>query len=201
MLYKNLFNIIPRNMILIMPVSLVAACTPFEVVRTLGPDAAYTAAEERSLDDVWDDNKLKLALNQALLDDSVDLFDGVGTVVYEGRVLLVGNVAHISERKRAEQIARAQAGVRSVVNRIHVGDGGGVLAYGKDVLIEKDIQIRLLLDQQVASANLRVRSVDRKIYLFGAARDRREVNRTLTVVRATEDIRGVENLIWIRPGQ
>lgn len=177
----------------------VASCTPLDIVRQIGPDAAYTAREDRSLDDVWDDNKLKLALDQALLDDSVGLFASVGTVVYEGRVLLVGSVSHRKDRALAERIARAQPGVRRLTNRIQVTDQSGVLAYGKDFLIEKDIQAQLFFDDTIASANLRVRSVNGIVYLFGAAADRREMTRTLAVARSRSDVRRVENLLWVRP--
>ena len=174
------------------------ACAPIELISAVGPDAAYTAAEDRSADDVWDDNKLKLALNQAFLDHSVGLFADIGTVVYERRVLLVGSVDDTRTRALAEQIARRQEGVKSVTNRIQVTDAGGLIAYGKDIIVEKQIQAALLFDETVASSNLRVRSVNLIVYLFGAAANQQEIDRTMTIVRDVDGLRGIENLLWIR---
>lgn len=179
----------------------VPSCTPVEIVRSVGPDAAFTVAEKRSFDDVWEDNKLKVALNSALVDDSLGLFASVGTVVYEGRVLLIGSVERKKDRIRAERIARSLAGVRKVVNRIQVTDRGGLFAYGKDFLIEKDIQAQLFMDESVASSNLRIRSVNGTVYLFGAASDRREIRRTMQVAQTRSDVRRVENLLWVRPAR
>jgi len=177
---------------------LMVGCTPFDIITAIGPDAAYTATEDRRADDVWDDNVLKLSLNKAFLDDSTSLFGDVGTVVYEGRVLLVGTVADPAARKRAGDIARRQAGVRAVINRIQVADSGGFDGYVSDIALEKRIQAELLFDDDIASSNLRVRAVRGIVYLFGAASSAGEIARVLDAVRDFKEVRRIDNLLWVR---
>jgi hyperosmotically inducible protein len=179
----------------------VAGCTPFELVTAIGPDAAYTAAEDRDVGDVWDDNVLKMSLNAAFLDDSISLFRDVGTVVYTRRVLLVGTVADAAARRRAEAIARRHEGVRGVVNRIRVAESGGLAAYLNDVALEKRIQADLLFDDAVASANLRVRAVDGTVFLFGGAASPREIERVVATVGGFDEVRRIDNLLWVRKGR
>jgi osmotically-inducible protein OsmY len=169
-----------------------------EFARTIGPDAAYMATEERKFDDIWDDNALKIELNHELFQVDADLFVEVWTVVYEGRVLLVGSVKDRVARQRAERIAQRIDGVKQVVNRIQVTDEGGMLAFAQDMVIEKRIQAELFFDSEVSSSNLRVRSVNQTVYLFGAAANQREIDRVVTIVRDVEEVREFENLIWLR---
>ena len=68
---------------------------------SLGADAAYTASEERSTGEVIDDNKIKIELNKLLVDDSFGLWSDVATVVYRGRVLLLGSVETAEAKARA----------------------------------------------------------------------------------------------------
>lgn len=156
------------------------------------------ATEERKFDDIWDDNALKIELNHELFQADADLFVEVWTVVYEGRVLLVGSVKDRVARQRAERIAQRIDGVKQVVNRIQVTDEGGMLAFAQDMVIEKRIQAELFFDSEVSSSNLRVRSVNQTVYLFGAAANQREIDRVVTIVRDVEEVREFENLIWLR---
>ena len=72
---------LPLHVLLATILSLAAlpGCAP--TVVSLGADAAYTVSEQRSTDEVVDDNKIKIELNKLLADDSFGLWTDVGTVV------------------------------------------------------------------------------------------------------------------------
>ena len=83
-------------------------CAP--TVVSLGADAAYTVSEQRSTDEVVDDNKIKIELNKLLADDSAKLWKDVGTVVYRGRVLLLGGVETADAKARPGGLSGGQSG-------------------------------------------------------------------------------------------
>ncbi len=173
-----------------------SACAPTLV--SLGADAAYTASEERTIDEVVDDNKIKIELNKLLADDSLGLWKDVGTVVYRGRVLLIGAVETPEAKAKAGEIGHTPEGVKEVINDIQVTDEGGVGSFVNDVAIEKSIQIKYLFDSDIDSANFRVRSVNGTVYLIGLAESRAELDKALAIARATGDVKNVVNYMRVQ---
>ncbi len=171
-------------------------CAP--TVVSLGADAAYTVSEERTTDEVVDDNKIKIELNKLLADDSFGLWKDVGTVVYRGRVLLLGGVETADAKARAGAIGATPEGVTEVINDIQVTDAGGVGAFLNDVAIEKSIQVKYLFADDIDSANFRVRSVNGTVYLIGLAETRAELDRALEIARATGDAKNVVNYVRVQ---
>ena len=172
-----------------------AGCAPTLV--SLGADAAYTASEQRTTGEVIDDNKIKIELNTLLADDSFGLWTDVGTVVYRGRVLLLGGVETADAKARAGAIGGTPEGVIEVINDIQVTGAGGVGAFLNDVAIEESIQVKYLFADDIDSANLRVRSVNGTVYLIGLTETRAELDRALDIARETEDVAKIVNYVRV----
>ncbi len=173
-----------------------SACAP--TVLSLGADAAYTVSEERTTDEVVDDNKIKIEINKLLADDSLGLWTDVGTVVYRGRVLLLGSVETADAKARAGAIGGQPEGVQEVINEIQVTDEGGVGAFLNDVAIEKSIQVKYLFADGIDSANFRVRSVNGTLYLIGLAESRGELDRALEIARETDGVKDIVNYMQVQ---
>ena len=173
-----------------------AGCLP--TVTTLAIDAAYTASEERSLDDVVDDNVIKIELNKLLIDEGLGMFKDVSTVVYQGRVLLFGDVVEAADKTRAGEIGGQPEGVLEVINEIQVTDEGGILSVVDDIYIEKVIQADYLFDSVVDSANFRVRSVNGVVYLIGLAESQAELDKALAIVSARDDVSRIVNYVKVQ---
>ncbi len=171
-------------------------CAPTLV--SLGADAAYTASELRTTDEVIDDNKIKIELNKLTADDSLGLWKDVSTVVYQGRVLLIGTVENADDKARAGKIGGTPEGVREVINDIQVTDEGGVGSFVNDVAIEKSIQAKYLFDGDIDSANFRVRSVNGTVYLIGLTKSQAALDKALAIANATGDVTKVVNYMRIR---
>ena len=174
-----------------------AACAP--TVASLAVDGAYTASEERSLDDVVDDNGIKLELNQLLIEDGLGLFKDVGTVVYRRHVYLLGDVAKADDKVRAGKIARVPEKVSGVTNDIQVTDEGGVVSLVDDIYIEKVLQTDYLFDSDIDSSNFRVRSVNGVVYLIGQAESKAELDKAVAIVDARDDVRRIVNYVKVKP--
>ena len=164
---------------------------------SLGADAAYTASEERGTGEVIDDNKIKIELNKLLVDDSFGLWSDVATVVYRGRVLLLGSVETAEAKARAGAIGGTPEGVIEVINDIQVTDAGGVGAFLNDVAIEKSIQAKYLFADDIKSADLRVRSVNGTVYLIGLTETQAELDRALEIIRENEDVVKIVNYVRV----
>jgi len=163
-----------------------------------GTDAAAPAAdpgEQRAIDD----NVIKLELNRRLIDDGLGLFKDVTTVVFGGRVLLIGSVGEPESVARAGTLAQEIAGVQEVINEIQTDDTGGIGAFISDVIIEKSIQSSLLFDDAIDSTNFRVRSVNGVVYMIGQAANQSEYDRATAVVSETTDVRQIVNYVLVSP--
>ncbi|MFQ5958277.1 MAG: BON domain-containing protein [Alphaproteobacteria bacterium] len=168
-------------------------------VATFAVDAAYTATEERTANDVFNDTKIRLALKQHLFNADIDLFKDVDTIIYQRRVLLVGSVDTEAARVRAGELAAKPRGVREVINEIQVSEGGGVGSFVGNMVIEKMIQSAYFFDQMIDSANFRVRSVNGVVYLIGLAGSEAELDKALSTARTTKGVRRVVNYVRIEP--
>ena len=173
-----------------------AGCLP--TATTLAIEGAYTASEERSLDDVVDDNVIKIELNKLLIDEGLGMFKDVSTVVYQGRVLLIGDVAEAADKTRAGEIGGQPEGVLEVINEIQVTDEGGIRSVVDDIYIEKVIQADYLFDSDIDSANFRVRSVNGVVYLIGLAESQAELDKALAIVSARDDVSRIVNYMKVQ---
>jgi len=188
-----------RLLISLIAVLALAGCAP--TLTSLAVDGAYTASEERTLDDVVDDNGIKLKLNKLLIDDGLGLFKDVGTVVYWRHVYLVGDVEKAEDKARAGKIAHVPEKVTEVTNDIQVTDAGGVAALVDDIYIEKVIQADYLFDSDIDSSNFRVRSVNGVVYLIGLAESQAELDKAVAIVDARDDVRRIVNYVKVQKGR
>ena len=83
-----------------------------------------------------DDNKIKIELNKLLADDSLGLWTDVGTVVYRGRVLLLGGVETADAKARA---GAAALGLRNTEFREGVAEELPVASGTADVVISNGV--------------------------------------------------------------
>ena len=187
-----------RTLLFLIAAVAIAGCTPTTL--SLAADGAYTASEERTLDDVVDDNGIKLELNKLLIEDGLGLFKDVGTVVYRRHVYLLGDVEEADDKKRVGAIARVPEKVSGVTNDIQVTSEGGVIALVDDIFIEKVIQTDYLFDSDIDSSNFRVRSVNGVVYLIGLAESQAELNKAVAIVDARDDVRRIVNYVKVSRG-
>ena len=105
--------------LLVGAVSAVSACTPFEIVRTIGPDAAYMATEDRELGDIWDDNALKIERRdierqkEARLNNYRFFGAPVGILFFTHRSLAAGSLVDVGMIWQTLMLAATEAGLGS----------------------------------------------------------------------------------------
>ena len=189
----------PHSILSIYLAAALALAGCVSTVASLAVDGAYTAPEERTMDDVVDDNSIKLELNQLLLDDGLSLFKDVSTVVYRRHVYLLGDVEKAENKTRAGEIGRIPEKVSAVTTDIQVTDEGGVVSVVDDIYIEKVIQVDYLFDSDIDSSNFRVRSVNGVVYLIGLAESQAELDKAVAIVDARDDVGRIVNYVKVKP--
>ncbi len=144
-----------------------------------------------------DDNKIEIELDKLLADHSAKLWKDVGTVVYRGRVLLLGSVETADAKARAGAIGGTAEGVIEVINDIQINGADGAGAHLDDPAIEKSIRTGYLFGEGIDSRNFRVRSVNGTVYLIGQAWSQAELDKALQIARDTGGVQKVVNHVRV----
>ena len=173
----------------------VAACGAPPGVSTI----ARLATEDRTTSQITEDNRILIAFNSAVANESAALFRDVSTDVYLGRMMLTGAVEQAAQKTRAVQIARTIEGVTQVVDELQVTSQGGIGATANDLVIEQKLGVKLLSESGVKSVNFRWRAVNGTAYLFGRAHSQAELDKALALTRATENVKRVVNHVRVQP--
>ncbi len=155
----------------------VAGCTPVGAVLSIGAATGVAAYQERGIDGVARDLAIsgRVLGKYARYDDT--LITNIGVTVYEGRVLLTGEVKSANTRADAVRLAWQVNGVRDVINEIHINAGESFLNSARDSLISANLTARLTFDKQVMAINYSIEVTGGTVYLMGIAQNRQELER------------------------
>ena len=171
--------------------ALLGACAPSVISLGLDPQTASDGGPV-------DDGVVTLELNKRLIEYGAGLFKDVSTVVFEGRALLLGQVADGATRERASEVAASVSSIGEVINEIDVGEeSGGVGSFLNDVMIEKSITDDFGVGDGIDAAHYRVRAVGGVVYVIGRASDREELRRALAVAGNTDHVKRVVSHIVV----
>ena len=166
-----------------------------------GVGGGYVMSQERSLGDTARDTGIRAVIAKSWRDANVKLADDLDCTVYEGRVLLTGEVT--SEELRQEAVKRAWQveGVKEVYDEIQVGPEEGFMQSIGDGAISNKMRASLIGDGDIKSVNYTVTTVNGVVYLIGSARSQDELNRVLDHARNTANVRRVVSYVRIRVGE
>ena len=169
------------------------------VVVGAGGEAAYVAAQERSVGNAVDDAGTLLRIKNAFAQkDFKDLLANVEVKVVEGRVLLTGNVDKVESQIEAVRLTWQQDGVREVINEIQVNDKAGFANYARDVWISTQIRSRFLFEKNLRSINYSVITVNQVVYLTGIAQNQDELDRATHVASTTSYVQRVVSYVRLK---
>ncbi|RZI47319.1 BON domain-containing protein [Rickettsiales endosymbiont of Peranema trichophorum] len=168
---------------------LVSGCLPLAIVTT--GEIGTSLAEERSFGNIMDDKGILLKIKNAFAQKHFgDLFTKVSVHVYEGRVLLTGNVLTKHDSLEAAKIVWSIRGVKEVINEIEVGQKD-FKAKALDSFIMTSIKSKLLMQKDVRSLNYTVDVNNGVVYLLGIAQSNSELDTVLEIARRTKGVKKV----------
>jgi osmotically-inducible protein OsmY len=170
-------------------------------VGVAGAGGGYELSQERSLSDTARDAGIHAVIAQSWQKYDVKMAEDLDTTVYEGRVLITGDVPN--EEWRAEAVKRAWQtdGVKEVYDEIQVGPEEGFGQDMGDTTITSKLKTQLIADADVKSINFTVTTVKGIVYVIGSARSQAEIDRVVDHARNIGNVRRVVSYVRIRSGE
>ena len=175
-----------------------AACSPIGLAVGAGASVVKASQTERGLKGSAEDLQTRAEVLHYLFQKDVDLFSAVSVSVTQGRVLLTGKVRGPKDRINATKLTWKATGVAEVINELQIIDRSSIADQAKDILINKSVQARLLVNQEIKFINYNVDTVNGTVYLLGIAQNHEELERVIAVVRQTNYVENIVNYVTIK---
>ena len=169
--------------------------TPVSVVVTV----TEAAVDERTLDEMEDDLKVKTAILRALAGEGKDLFMAVSVDVYQGDVLMTGAVKTSGDDQKAEALVKKVEGVSHVYNELHITEDFGMRESVRDTGIELKVKFAVMSGAGFRYPNYRWRATNGTVYLFGIAQTEEEYDAVYDKVRGITEVERLITHIRIKP--
>jgi osmotically-inducible protein OsmY len=171
-----------------------SGCAAVVVGAAAGAGAAH---DRRSFGTVIDDNNIELTAYDAInKDKELALKNNVGIVVYNGVMLLIGEVRTEELRERAERLASGLEGVRRIVNEISVEEPTGFGTATRDRWLSSRVKLALFDIVDLPGfdpTRVNVTVQNSKVYLMGLV-TAEEADRVVEIARG---VPGVERVVKV----
>ena len=146
---------------------LLQGCITTAVVTTAAV-AGKVATDPRSAGTQVDDEVLEEKVAQNLNNDAqLKTETRINVVVYNGKVLLIGQAPNYTAAETAKNIAAGVDGVKEVVNEIRTGEVIRASQVAIDSWITTTIKSKLLLNGEVKTTEVKVITENGEVFLIG----------------------------------
>ncbi|EBI1833181.1 osmotically-inducible protein OsmY [Salmonella enterica subsp. enterica serovar Muenchen] len=146
--------------------ALLSGCAP-AVIITSASVATRTATDPRTTGRQIDDGTLTLRVSHAISSAGLPPLTRVTTTVYQGNVLLTGEVPDEATRQAASAAASSVSGVRHIWNETRTGFPVSTGQKVNDTWLASDIRARLLLNRDTRLADIKVVTENNEVFLMG----------------------------------
>ncbi len=201
-----------RGRVVLAPVALVVALAflgppaqaidlnPFSAIKS----AVEAAIEDRSSGDIGKDLEIKAKITVGVIDEMGTKVISINADVYEQDVMLTGVVDKAALKAKAGKLAKAVEGVKTLYNEMLVitdveKKKGVVESFVDDTVIESKINALLLDGSGVNVTNFRWRSVGGRVFLFGRALSKPELEKAIGIVKGIKNVLSVKSRVKVRP--
>jgi len=198
MLSSSILKMLTTAVILGVLAHFLQGCSPTGTVLGAGARTGLALAEDRPVEEIWGDSLLKVTINKKLLETSFsETFWSLNTTIFEGRVLITGNVKDTTLRDQVSQIVWGVKGVREVLNEIEVQETNNVTQIARDKFIQTSLQARMLGDKIVSDINYKMIAHNNVLYIIGIAQSQTELEKVVAHARAIRYVKRFVNYIWL----
>ena len=173
---------------------------PFSAIK----GAIEAAVEDRSSADIAKDLEIKAKITADVIGKLGKEVISINADVYEQDVMLTGAVEKAEVKAKAEELTRAVKDVKKIYNDMLVIPAidrkkGAVEGFVDDTVIEGKINALLLDAKGVNVTNFRWRSVGGRVFLFGRALSKEELEKAVGVVKGVKGVAAVTSRVKVRP--
>ena len=198
MLSSSILKTLTTAVILGVLAHFLQGCSPTGTVLGAGARTGLALAEDRPVEEIWGDTLLKLTINKKLLETSFsETFWSLNTTIFEGRVLITGNVKNTTLRDQVSQMVWGVKGVREVLNEIEIQETNNVTQIARDKFIQTSLQARMLGDKIVSDINYKMIAHNNVLYIIGIAQSQAELEKVVAHARAIRYVKRFVNYIWL----
>ena len=149
------------------------------------------AIDPRSLGTQIDDSIMEKNLITRLTMEEKKYFLSIKTKVLDGRIFITGKVDNPEEKLKITKIAWETSGVRSVRNDIKIKEKFNLKQSAKDTLITSQLRAALIVNKNVKSANYKIDTYKKTIYIYGIARNKDELEIVIDEANSVLDVNKV----------
>lgn len=160
----------------------------------------YVVGQERGADGLASDFAITTDIKQTLARTDPKLDAAVTVTVYDGRVLLTGQVPAPEMKIAAARLARENPRVRAVYDEIEVTGNDTFWDDAKDTWISTQVRSEMVLDPDIRGVNYMIETENGSVYLIGMARTPRELERVTDIARRVRGVKRVVSYVEVRPG-
>ncbi len=173
---------------------------PFSAIK----NAVEAAVEDRSSGDIATDTRIKAEIVADVIGKMGADVLSLNADVYEQDVMLTGAVKTAKQKVDAEALTKKIKGVKKIHNDILIvapaTDGKGTVEiFVDDTVIETKINTLLLDGKGINVTNFRWRSVGGKVFLFGRALSKAELDKAVGIVKGIDKVISVTSRVKVRP--
>ena len=146
------------------------------------------ALDPRTLGTQIDDSIMQKNLQARLALNEKKYLIKLSVKVLDGRIFLRGTVDEPEEKLIITKMAWETKGARSVNNNIKIKKKFSFKNSAQDVLITSQLKTALIFNKEVKAANFNIETINKKIYVFGIARDNNEKKEIIQEAKLIVDV-------------
>ncbi len=166
-------------------------CIPAVVGGAIG--GAELISEERTVQRVLSDNNLEIKIRGLNKQDESLANTNISVTVFNGWVLLTGEVATEEQKKKAEETSKSFDETRRVINELEVSGLAGLGSGANDTIITGKVKSTMVVSQDVRATKIKVVTERGIVYLMGLV-TKEEGERAVEVAK---NISGVRRIVKV----
>lgn len=182
-----------RHSLLALTIACLVSGCGIVLVTTATVMAIDIARDRRGSSVYWDDNKMELNISRSIDKQKQIEHEHVNVTVYNGVVLLTGEVPDQRDIDSIIDLAKSHQGSRQVINRLELAGKTNMNSRANDGWITTKVKTAIATSAPVDSTRIKVVTERANVYLMGLVRP----EEAQIAVEATRSVTGVVRVIKV----
>jgi len=182
-----------RHSLLALTIACLVSGCGIVLVTTATVMAIDIARDRRGSSVYWDDNKMELDISRSIDKQKQIEHEHVNVTVYNGVVLLTGEVPDQRDIDSIIDLAKWTEGSRQVINRLELAGKTNMNSRANDAWITTKVKTAIATSAPVDSTRIKVVTERANVYLMGLVRP----EEAQIAVEATRSVTGVVRVIKV----
>jgi hyperosmotically inducible protein len=166
------------------------------VIMMTGCTTIYkSAADERSVGEQYDDQKITMAIRKKFSDDKKIKYFDISTYCYNGHVYVVGEYDTVDQKSQAVKLAGEVNGVKSVTDYFLPKKEDDTCGTTANLKLLTKVKTKLIGDKNISSTQIEVKTLQCNVILLGLVGSADEIKKAISHAKAVEGVRSVKSFL------